>query len=213
MTTVEISHQVQAAYDQIVEAYASRNHAAMADNLVALAEKLAQHAGPGGHIVDIGCGTGRDMAWFEIRGHEVTGVDLSSGMLTYAHQVVEGNLLQMDMTQLAFSDACFNGAWCCASLLHLPKLAAPQALREIHRVLKPGGMLILSIQEGDSEGWEEGYVTGVKRFFARYRQLEIIALLSGCGFLVYETAAARMGSRHWLTLACLANHSIKTGAP
>ena len=56
----------------------------------------------------------------------------------------------MNMCQLGFRAVCYEGAWSCASLLHVPKQAAPAALREMWRILKPGGMLILSIQEGNT---------------------------------------------------------------
>ena len=218
MMTSAVSRQVQAAYDQIVEAYASRNHAALAGNLIAPAEGLAQRVGPGGRIIEIGCGTGRDMAWFEAHGLDVIGIDLSWGMLSYARHVTEGDLLQMDMTQLALADASFDGAWCCASLLHLPKETAPQALREIYRVLKAEAMLVLSIQEGDCEAWEESYVPGVQRFFARYRPSEIIDLVSQSGFSIHKITDSTSGSRRWLTLVCsrtgpsTMNSTIETGA-
>ena len=150
----DISRQVQAAYDQIVLAYADRNHGTMAGNLIALAEQLVQYAGRGAHLIDVGCGTGRDMAWFEAHGLAVTGIDLSSGMLAYARGQVSGDLLAMDMCHLGFHNARFDGAWCCASLLHVPKREASDALGEIRRVLKSDSMLIVSLQEGNGEGWE-----------------------------------------------------------
>jgi len=61
------------------------------------------------------------MAWFESQGLTVTGIDLSTGVLAYARGQVRGNLLAMNMTHLGFRTAHFDGAWCCASLLHVPK--------------------------------------------------------------------------------------------
>jgi ubiquinone/menaquinone biosynthesis C-methylase UbiE len=200
----DISKQVQAAYDQIVLEYADRNHGKLTDNLIGLAEQLVQHVGHGAHIIDVGCGTGRDMAWFEAQGLTVTGIDLSSGMLAYARQHVGGNLLAMHMSHLDFHSASFDGAWCCASLLHLPKGEAPVALREIRRVLKSNSMLLISLQEGDSEGWEEGYVPGVRRFFARYQADELLSLLSYAGFSVQDIHKLQDGNRIWLSCVCIA---------
>jgi len=135
----DIARQVQAAYDQIVWAYAARNHGTLADNLITLAARLVQHTGRSAHIIDVGCGTGRDMAWFESHGLTVTGIDLSSGMLAYARGQVSGHLLAMNMCHLGFCHASFDGAWCCAALLHVPKRDAAHALGEIRRVLKSGG--------------------------------------------------------------------------
>lgn len=201
---INVSKQVQAAYDQIVEAYAGRNHGDMPEDLVRLARKLLQHIGPTAHIIEVGCGTGRDMAWFEAQGVRVTGVDLSSGMLAYARREVNGPLLMQDMRRLAFRSHSFAGAWSCASLLHLPKPEAPAALQEMRRVLKPGGMLTLSIQEGDFEGWESGYVAGINRFFARYREAEMTALLARCGFTTGDVDRVQANNRDWLSFVCLA---------
>ena len=90
------------------------------------------------------------MAYYESQGIAVTGLDLSAGILNFARQEVSGGLVLMNMCQLGFRAVCYEGAWSCASLLHVPKQAAAAALREMWRILKPGGMLILSIQEGNT---------------------------------------------------------------
>jgi ubiquinone/menaquinone biosynthesis C-methylase UbiE len=200
----DITKQNQVAYDQLVEEYARRNHNTVADALRIGAEQLARHVGPAGKIIEVGCGTGRDMAWLESLGLRVTGIDLSWGMLSYARGSVTGALLQMDMRCLTFQAACFDGAWCCASLLHLPKREAPLALQEIHRVLKAQAMLVLFVQQGAGESWETGYGSSVRRFYARYQQAEMVAMLDECRFRVQETASNDVGTHHWLRFTALA---------
>jgi ubiquinone/menaquinone biosynthesis C-methylase UbiE len=201
---MDLYRQVQNTYDHIVLEFAKRNHFNMADNLVALAQELIQHIGENGSIVDVGCGTGRDMAWFESQGINVTGVDLSMGMLAYAKENVQGDLIAMNMRNLGFCDAYFNGVWCCASLLHLPKVEAVYTLKEIRRILKFGGMLILSIQEGNSEGWENGSIPGAQRFFARYQDNEMRNILSKNNFEVLKTRFSQTTERNWLSFICIA---------
>lgn len=200
----DASRRVQVAYDQIAEAYACRWHSCMPDSLVDLARELLLRTGRGARIVEVGCGTGRDMAWLESQGARVTGIDLSSGMLAYARQHVRGALLLMDMRSLAFRSAQFDGAWCCAALLHLPKSEAPGALREVRRVLKPGGTLVLSVQIGRGECWEGGYVQGAKRLFARYAADEMEAMLGNSWFIVRESYTVWAETREWLSLVCVA---------
>ena len=72
-------------------------------------------------------------------------------------------------------------------------------------MLKPGGMLILSVQEGDFEGWESGYVAGVNRFFARYSEAELTAVLARCGFTTGDVDRVQANNRDWLSFVCLAS--------
>ena len=193
----------QTAYDRIVLEFARRNDASLDGNLLALAHKLVQHVGRDGAIIDIGCGTGRDMAFFESQGISVTGLDLSAGMLAFARQQVHGGLAQMNMCRIRFREACFDGAWSCACLLHIPKQTAPTALQEMRRVLKRSGMLILSIQEGHAESWEESYLAGMKRFFARYQVDEMKSMLSDNGFSISEIGSSHANNRDWLSFICV----------
>ena len=186
------------AYDAIAPAYAERN-AAMPAVLVDLGHRVLGLAGSRPRILDVGCGAGRDAAWLERRGARVTGIDLSQGMLAEARARVRGDLARMDMRRLAFPDRCFDAAWCMASLLHLPKADAPEALSEVRRVLRPGGVLALGLQEGAGEGWEPvPYRPDVERFFARYGAAEAGAALVRSGFAVLDRGREEGGSRRWL---------------
>lgn len=194
------SDRTISAYDRIAPLYAERN-AAMPEELAACATWFLAQIGPGAGILDVGCGAGRDMAWMEARGARATGVDLSAGMLAEARRKVRGPLLQMDMRRLNFPAARFGGVWCTASLLHLPRREAPDALREMRRVLVPDGILFLGIQEGAGEGWETApYDVPVDRFFARYQMEEATAMVSRAGFVVLACHRTAAGSRHWLQI-------------
>jgi SAM-dependent methyltransferase len=189
---------MQAAYDRIAARYAAVN-TDMPPETLAAAEHFLGLVESNARILDLGCGPGRDMAWFEAHGAAVVGVDLSVGMLAQARLRASGPLVQMDMRHLAFQTGVFQGIWCNAALLHLPKREAPAALAEIHRVLTPGGMLSLSIQEGAEEVWERDPYCGiVERFFARYGGAEMLALLEGSGFAVQEHTFDQGKVRRWL---------------
>lgn len=171
----------------------------MPDELVAFGARFLELAGTDASVLDAGCGAGRDMAWMEARGANVTGIDLSNGMLAEARRRVHGPLLQMDMCVLAFPGAHFGGVWCTASMLHLPKRGAPNALGEMWRVLIDGGILFLGLQEGTGEGWESGpYDISVERFFARYRAEEVEDMLQRAGFITKERGGNDAGTRRWL---------------
>lgn len=172
----------------------------MRPGLVELGQSFLRFVGPRGLVLDLGCGAGRDMAWMEAQGIAVVGADLSAGMLAQAQARVRGPLAQMDMRKLAFPTQCFQGVWCMASLLHLPKSEAPVALGEMRRVLTPGGALVLGLQEGEGEVWEPSPYGPVDRFFARYSPDEAAALLGQAGLDVRERSrgGGEAGGHLWL---------------
>jgi SAM-dependent methyltransferase len=192
-------------YDQIAEEFAGVN-ANMPPELAIAADQFLSNIKPGALILDLGCGAGRDMAWFEGRGVTVVGSDLSAGMLAQARLQAHGGLVQADMRHLPFQTGCFQGVWCCATLLHLPKADSPCALAEMHRILAPEGTLFLSVQEGMGEGWERTmrYGKPIERFFARYRAEEMTTLLVDGGFAIRDHTADSAGSRHWLSFMATA---------
>ncbi len=103
--------------------------------------------GVGGHVLDVGVGTGLELPMFDPR-TRLTGIDLSEPMLrraqwrvrTKALGNVEG-LLVMDAARLAFSDAHFDAVVAPYVLTVVPKPRA--SLDELARVVKPGGEIIL----------------------------------------------------------------------
>ncbi|NOZ05560.1 MAG: class I SAM-dependent methyltransferase [Chloroflexi bacterium] len=198
------TRRMMAVYDRIAAQYAAKN-APMTATLRAIAADFMRRLEPDALTLDVGCGAGRDMAWFARHGVRVVGIDLSRGMLAQAAARVQTPLLQMDMRDLAFRTYAFSAVWCIAALLHLPKREAPRALAEIGRVLIPGGLLCLSVQEGEGEVWETGAAYGaIRRFFARYEQAEMVALLAGSGFTVRDCGLARAAGHRWLTFLATA---------
>lgn len=198
-----VGRRVAVAYDAYAAKYATI-HAAMPFGLLDLAERFLARLGSEARVLDLGCGAGRDMAWMEARRARVTGVDLSAGMLAQARDIVRGPLAQMDMCHLALTTGSFDGGWCCASLLHVPKAQAPEALAEIRRVLVPEGTLYLGVQEGEGEVWERTPDGIVERFFARYAMDEALELLSQAGFMVIDRSREDAGTRRWLSFIATA---------
>jgi len=110
---------------------------------------------PGSRILDVGCGAGRHTVELARRGYQVTGVDISAGMLAEAEKAareagVEVKLIHADATQFT-SDKLFDAAICLCegafSLLGSEDDAIEHdlaILRHIHAALKPGARFILT---------------------------------------------------------------------
>lgn len=93
-------------------------------------------------VLEVGCGTGLLLRRFAALAREAVGVDLSPGMLAHARArgltVVEG-----DVGALPFPDGRFDVAVSFKTLPHVPDLG--QALAEMARVVRPGGILVVEV--------------------------------------------------------------------
>lgn len=108
----------------------------------------------------------------------MTGLDLSPSFLATAREgVPAAGLVRGDMRRLPFRDDRFDGVWCCAALVHLPREAVPGTLAEFRRVLGDGGTVFVTVPHGDDGGYNpEG------RYFEQYQPTELRARLRTAGF-------------------------------
>ena len=105
---------------------------------------------PGARIIDVCTGTGAVALRLaeKFPACEVTGIDLSVGMLNQArqkaaqHKLDNVEFMEMDLDKLVFSPAHFDVATCSFGLFFLPDMQA--ALKSIISVVKPGGQIIIS---------------------------------------------------------------------
>ncbi len=99
------------------------------------------HLAPGERVLDLGCGPGDGCALIARAGATAIGLDYSPGMIgqARAEPALTGRLTRGDAGHLPFADASFDKLVCTNSFHHYPHHLA--ALREMHRVLKPGGLL------------------------------------------------------------------------
>jgi ubiquinone/menaquinone biosynthesis C-methylase UbiE len=101
--------------------------------------------GLSGRILDAGVGTGRNFPFYP-PSSEVVGIDLSPAMLARAERkrhtaAAPVELRQMDVTRLGFPDRCFDAAVATFLFCVLPDELQVAGLRELRRVVKPGGTI------------------------------------------------------------------------
>jgi SAM-dependent methyltransferase len=99
---------------------------------------------PGSAILDCGCGTGNNLTLLRRYGRAV-GIDLTWTGLAYAHGRGERALAQASATQLPFADAVFDLVTSFDVIITLEDEQEMAALREMHRVLRPGGHLVVNV--------------------------------------------------------------------
>lgn len=131
------------AYDKSAAEFASDWHAQPApDDLHALVKRFFRP----GPTADIGCGSGREVAWLSVNGYPATGYDPSEGLLTQARARYPGLAFATSaLPDLAgIADASFDNVLCETVIMHLPREAVAASVRRLAAILRPGGTLYLS---------------------------------------------------------------------
>lgn len=130
------------AYDLIAQNYQEDYYSN--PQLSSLFEAWLDGLPRGGHILDAGCGHGDPVvARLLERGFQVTGIDLSPGMLQRAREQFPGvEFFDLAVTDLE-EEAVFDGACSLSSVLYLDPIDLSHGFYRLHRALKPGGALLL----------------------------------------------------------------------
>jgi 2-polyprenyl-3-methyl-5-hydroxy-6-metoxy-1,4-benzoquinol methylase len=144
----------------------------LALDMEALYAPFLAHVPPGGEILDAGCGVGRDVRNFARKGFRVTAFDASEAMAERARANSGQDVLTMGFQDVAWTSA-FDGIWCCASLLHVPRREMDAVIQKLVRALKAHGVMYVSFKYGTTEGARNG------RHFTDYDEALFQALLSG----------------------------------
>jgi SAM-dependent methyltransferase len=103
------------------------------------------------HILDLGCGPGRDLVHFRDLGYRVSGVDGAPAFVAMARAASGCEVWLQDFIDLSLPVGAFDGIFANASLFHVPRAALAQVLRELHASLKPRGVLFCSNPRGRNE--------------------------------------------------------------
>jgi ubiquinone/menaquinone biosynthesis C-methylase UbiE len=153
--------------------------------------------GPGHQVLDVGCGTGyltRRAARAAGDTGAVTGVDPSPQMLGRARRLApECTFTVAAAERLPFGDGSFDRVVSCLAVHHIPANLRAEAARQMFRVLRPGGQLLLA-DLGPPTGRRVLHLFGGHS--RRHAGIDLSALVREAGFSSVETAR----QRPWLTV-------------
>ena len=180
----DIKERSKSTFNQQADTYDEDIHGQHARTLYpVLLSKLAHI--PFQRALDLGCGTGEMMKMLlqSDDQRELYGIDLSEKMLSVAEGKLSGKvqLVLGDSEHLPFADNFFDVVYCNDSFHHYP--APENVIREVQRVLKPGGTFLI----GDC--WQPLIGRAIMNFYMRhsregdvkiYSKEEMISLLSKC---------------------------------
>ena len=107
------------------------------------------------HILDAGCGSGRDTKYFLDQGYKVSAFDASSEMVKLA-SALTGEPIETKMFHEMTEENIYDGIWACASLLHVPLQDLQETMQVMNRSLKQGATFYASFKLGSIERQKEG---------------------------------------------------------
>ena len=180
----------QTSYDRVADEYVRHifdelRHKPLDRQLL---DRFAASVRDVGPACDLGCGPGHVARYLHEHGVQVCGVDLSAELVERAHRLTPGiEFRQGDMMALDIPDGTWAGVAAFYSIIHIPRGDMARALSELRRVLRPGGLLLLSFHIGDDtihlDDWW-GHKVCVDFFF--FRSAEIAGYLTSVGFEIKE---------------------------
>lgn len=176
-------------YDRSAAHYVARYQCHLDDRPVdrAMIGAFAALVDPGAGVLDVGCGTGVATAALAAAGLDVIGIDLSPNMIAQARQHNPGLSFRVgSMLDLDVADGSVGGLCAWYSIIHVPDTHLPAVFAEFHRVLAPGGVVLVAFQVGEQPRVLTDFDGAqVNLTFIRRRPDVVADLLAKSGLRVY----------------------------
>jgi ubiquinone/menaquinone biosynthesis C-methylase UbiE len=147
-----VTLSIRESYDRIADEYARRifNELDRKPLDRQLLQRFANEVIGRGEVCDMGCGPGHVARFLRDAGATVFGLDLSPEMVAQARRLNpdisfrEGNMLALNL-----ADESLAGITAFYAIVNIPAVFLPVVFREMERVLRPGGLLLLAFHVGD----------------------------------------------------------------
>ena len=183
--------QTLAAYDSNAAAFAEDWHVQPAP--VDLQEVVERFFVRGGTSADIGCGSGRDVAWLNASGFPAEGFDASDGLLEEARRrYPSSRFTHAELPALApIGPNSFDNVLCETVIMHLaPALIAPSVARMLD-IVKPGGVFYLSWRVTEGSDLRDAH----GRLYAAFDASVVCGELKNAALLLDEEVVSASSSK------------------
>ena len=132
-------------YQKCFEEYHERTfHVNPESFLMPLVKKLK----PGARILDIGCGSGRDLLWMKQRGFQVIGFERSPGLADLVRKNTGCEIIQGDFESYDFSQFQADALVLIGAMVHVPHEKLSDVLGKVLKAVRPDGHLLVSLKQG-----------------------------------------------------------------
>lgn len=171
------------------------------------ANKFLEFLPVGSKVLDLGCGSGYKTAYIKEKGYDVEGCDFSEGMVELSkNNFPDINFEVFDLYDLDKMNKKFDGIFCQAVLLHIPKKDIFNILNNMKSLLNDNGYLYIAVKEKrDSESEEEivkenDYGYDYERFFSYFTISEFKDYFNKLNMKVVYLLSEGSSKRTWINL-------------
>lgn len=204
--TADFIEATRSSYDTIAPAYSAEHPDGLGEGpfetalLTAFAE-LVRTAADAAPVADVGSGPGYVTARLNALGVPAFGIDLSPHMVALAREAHPQLRFEVgSMTALDVPDETLGGVLALYSTIHIPDADFPGVLAEFHRVLRPGGQVLLAFQasEGEHIHLAERYGLDIALDYYFRTPAQIAAHLTAAGLtLAAQARVEPTGQQKW----------------
>jgi SAM-dependent methyltransferase len=184
---------VARSYDAIAERHAAWAATVRQEERMRFATQLTSAFPVGSTLLELGCGTAGATTQFLAHHFQLTGIDISARSIAIARLTVpNAAFLVADMTNVAFAPTSFDAVAAFYSFIHVPREQLPALFQSISMWLRPGGLLVATLNGSDTAGSYEEDWLGAPMFWSGYDPVTSQRLVESAGLsveaLTLETA-------------------------
>lgn len=144
-------------------------------------EPFANHLAEGSLILDVGCGSGRDLLWLKNRGFKIMGFERSKGLAELARENVGCEVIEDNFETFDFSTLSVDAIILVGAIVHLPHEELKMVLDHITYSLGEQGKALVTMKEGDGIFKDEN-----GRAFYLWQDTELRDIFTNLGFKILD---------------------------
>lgn len=187
MNYLEIEKEMTKTYNAIARKYEKEAEEDWKDRKYV--NKFLTYLNHNDSVLDIACGTGELLKYYNDVGLKTTGIDISKEMVNISKsKVPNANIMNMSLYDIDILEEKFDGISVTFTLVHIPKEKINEVIGKINGKLKDNGKLFLVFTTSLKEGLQaEPLDSNYKYYAVNYSRDEVCNILENNGFEILES--------------------------
>lgn len=192
-------------YEERADVYAAVSAGEVRSDVAALLDAVVARLPGGGTVLEVGSGPGLEAAYLQERGLTVDRTDATAAFVERLR--ADGHPARvLDVRDGHLLGGPYDAVLANAVLLHLSRRETATALASCRAAVRQGGVLALTLKEGDGEAWSAAKL-GAPRWFVYWREDALRDVLASAGWQVQSLRRVMGRTEPWLQVLC------EAGAP